>query len=102
VCSPRSPRASRSCAGSPGGDEQIEDYQLDFAVGGRELARGIAPNDQPYVYDAQYQDIVPNERIVSIWSAREPSRAGSSDCTTSLGEPRARERFASCDSPGSD
>ena len=47
-----------------GGDEQVAEYELDFSVGGRELARGTAPDDQTYVYDARYQDIVPNERIV--------------------------------------
>jgi uncharacterized protein YndB with AHSA1/START domain len=47
-----------------GGDETIQDYGLEFKVGGREYSRGIAPNDQPYSYDALYQDIIPNERIV--------------------------------------
>ena len=47
-----------------GADEQVAEYELDFCVGGRELARGTAPNAETYVYDARYQDIVPNERIV--------------------------------------
>jgi len=51
-----------------GGDEQVAEYQLDFSIGGHELARGTAPNDQSYVYDARYQDIVPDERIVYTYS----------------------------------
>jgi uncharacterized protein YndB with AHSA1/START domain len=47
-----------------GGDEQVAEYHLDFSVGGRELARGTAPNNETYLYDARYQDIVPNQRIV--------------------------------------
>ena len=37
---------------------------LDFKVGGRESSRGAAPNGVIYSYDALYQDIVPNERII--------------------------------------
>jgi uncharacterized protein YndB with AHSA1/START domain len=48
-----------------GGDEDIKDYQLDFRVGGREHSAGGIPGGEGwYRYDALYQDIVPNERIV--------------------------------------
>jgi uncharacterized protein YndB with AHSA1/START domain len=38
--------------------------ELDFRVGGRESSRGSAPNGQQFRYDALYQDIVPNQRII--------------------------------------
>jgi uncharacterized protein YndB with AHSA1/START domain len=38
--------------------------ELDFRVGGREHSEGSAPNGDVYSYDAVYQDIVPDERIV--------------------------------------
>jgi uncharacterized protein YndB with AHSA1/START domain len=39
-------------------------YQLEFRVGGSELNRGGPPGGPVYTYDATYQDIVPDERIV--------------------------------------
>ena len=41
-----------------------DDYELDFQIGGRELNRGSAPDGTVYTYDARYQDIAPDERIV--------------------------------------
>jgi len=51
-----------------GPDEwESSDHELDFRVGGREHVSG-GPKDGPiYSYDALYQDIVPNERIVSTY-----------------------------------
>jgi uncharacterized protein YndB with AHSA1/START domain len=43
-----------------GGDDGLE---LDFRVGGRELSEGTV-EDMRYRYEAVYQDIVPNERII--------------------------------------
>jgi uncharacterized protein YndB with AHSA1/START domain len=40
------------------------DYTLDFRVGGREVTRGGPPGGPVYSYEATYQDIVTNERIV--------------------------------------
>jgi len=40
------------------------EYELDFRVGGRELNRGAGPDGQQYTYEARYQDIVPDQRIV--------------------------------------
>jgi uncharacterized protein YndB with AHSA1/START domain len=40
------------------------EYELDFRIGGRELNRGTGPDGTVYTYDALYQDIVPDERIV--------------------------------------
>jgi uncharacterized protein YndB with AHSA1/START domain len=45
-------------------DDDSGDYELDFKVGGRELNRGSASDGDVYTYDARYQDIVPDERIV--------------------------------------
>ena len=39
-------------------------YKLDFKVGGRESSRGDLPDGQTYTYDATFQDIVPDERII--------------------------------------
>ena len=38
--------------------------ELDFRVGGRERSRGLAPDGNPYRYEAVYWDIVTDERIV--------------------------------------
>jgi uncharacterized protein YndB with AHSA1/START domain len=46
------------------GDEEAGEYELDFRVGGREYSRGGAPDGEVYAYEARYQDIVPEERIV--------------------------------------
>ena len=49
--------------GEPAGD--IGPHQIDFRVGGRESLRGQAPGGGPtFTFDALYQDIVENERIV--------------------------------------
>jgi uncharacterized protein YndB with AHSA1/START domain len=50
------------------GDPDIEKnapHDIDFRVGGREALKGSAPEGgQSFTYDAVYQDIVKNERIV--------------------------------------
>jgi uncharacterized protein YndB with AHSA1/START domain len=38
--------------------------ELDFRVGGRERSEGAAPDGRTYSYEALYQDIVPDRRIV--------------------------------------
>jgi uncharacterized protein YndB with AHSA1/START domain len=38
--------------------------EFDFRVGGREFSSGTAPSGQDFRYDACYQDIVPEQRIV--------------------------------------
>lgn len=48
-----------------GPDEwEKSDHQLDFRVGGRESVSGGPPGGPSHVFNAVYQDIVPNERIV--------------------------------------
>ena len=46
------------------GGGRAEEHELEFRLGGREFSRGSAPNGQTYTYEARYQDIVPDERIV--------------------------------------
>ncbi len=44
-------------------EHPTRDYALDFRVGGRErVTTGSA--DAPHIYDAEYREIVPNERII--------------------------------------
>jgi uncharacterized protein YndB with AHSA1/START domain len=54
--------------GSDGHD--VEHYELDFRVGGKEVSRFRSKEGTPIsgiacVYDACYQNIVPNRRVVS-------------------------------------
>jgi uncharacterized protein YndB with AHSA1/START domain len=49
------------------GDDDIEkgaDHTIDFRIGGRESMAGSVPDGPSFTYDAVYQDIVENERIV--------------------------------------
>ena len=39
-------------------------YELDFRVGGREVNRGGPPGGPVYTYEAEFRDIVPDQRIV--------------------------------------
>lgn len=46
-------------------------YELDFRVGGREALRSTpSGGGEAHVYEARYQDIVPNERIVYAYDMR--------------------------------
>jgi uncharacterized protein YndB with AHSA1/START domain len=40
------------------------EWEMDFRVGGREISRGGPPGGPVYAFEARYQDIVPDERIV--------------------------------------
>jgi uncharacterized protein YndB with AHSA1/START domain len=46
----------------PGGE-----FELEFRVGGREFSRGAPPDGADYTFEARYQDIVPEERIVYVY-----------------------------------
>jgi uncharacterized protein YndB with AHSA1/START domain len=48
-------------------DEGVDEYSLDFRIGGREWSSGRAPNGMHYTYDAHYYDIVPDQRIVTAY-----------------------------------
>jgi len=39
-------------------------YELDFRVGGREVNRGGPPGGPVYTYEAEFRDIIPDQRIV--------------------------------------
>lgn len=39
-------------------------HDLDFRIGGRETSRGGPEGGPVHTYDARYQDIVPDERII--------------------------------------
>ncbi len=39
-------------------------YELDFRVGGREVNRGGPPGGPIYIYESEFRDIIPEERIV--------------------------------------
>ncbi len=53
------PVAKAHWFGPPG-----QEREMDFRVGGRERFRATAPDGAVYVYDATFQDIVPDQRIV--------------------------------------
>jgi uncharacterized protein YndB with AHSA1/START domain len=46
------------------GGEDNPGLELDFRVGGTEVNRGGPPDGPVFTFQATYQDIVPNERIV--------------------------------------
>jgi uncharacterized protein YndB with AHSA1/START domain len=56
--------ASREAKAKWFGQPDETAYQLDFTVGGREHNVGGPPGGPVYVFDALYQDIVPDQRIV--------------------------------------
>jgi uncharacterized protein YndB with AHSA1/START domain len=56
------PEAKGRWFGNP--DQGVEEYELDFRVGGRERNRGTGPDGQLYTFEAIYQDIIPDSRIV--------------------------------------
>jgi uncharacterized protein YndB with AHSA1/START domain len=57
------PKAKARWFVGPPGWNQIE-ATMDFRVGGRETNRGGPPDGVVHGFDATYQDIVPNERII--------------------------------------
>jgi uncharacterized protein YndB with AHSA1/START domain len=52
-----------------GGGHEVEHYEMDFSVGGKERARFRLKDDTPlkgiaFTSDTSFQDIVPNRRVV--------------------------------------
>jgi uncharacterized protein YndB with AHSA1/START domain len=43
------------------------DHEIDFRIGGRETNRGGPPAGPVYLFDARYQDIVPDQRIITTY-----------------------------------
>jgi uncharacterized protein YndB with AHSA1/START domain len=45
----------------------VDEYTLDFRVGGRERLAGTSPSGRMFTYDGTFQDIVDDRRIVSAY-----------------------------------
>ena len=59
------PVAKAKWFGAPDSSDSSDSRaSMDFRVGGREHSSGKVPDGPLYTFDALYQDIVPNERIV--------------------------------------
>jgi uncharacterized protein YndB with AHSA1/START domain len=68
-----------------GSDGSTGEHELDFRVGGRELSRGGASDGQVYTYEARYQDIVLDARIVYTYDMlRDETRISVSLATVEL------------------
>jgi len=67
------PAKKRKWSADPGCWD-VEDFQMDFRVGGVDLGRyrfkpgTPVPAGTPIRYDTNYQDIVPNRRIVLVYT----------------------------------
>lgn len=75
-------------------DWDTGEFELDFRVGGRERLK-IGPEDGPlHAYDACYQDIVPNERVVYTYDMHlDDMRISVSLATVELAEAGAGTRM---------
>jgi uncharacterized protein YndB with AHSA1/START domain len=49
------------------GEWEKSNLKMDFRVGGKESVSGGPPGGPVHYYNSTYQDIVPNERIVSVY-----------------------------------
>lgn len=56
------PAAKAKWFGAPG--DGVKASSMEFRVGGREHSSGKIPNGPSYTFDALYEDIVPDERII--------------------------------------
>ena len=72
-----------------GPDEwERSDHELDFRIGGKEHVSGGAPGGPLYAFDAVYQDIVTNERIVTTYQMHLDAALMSVSVATVEMEPR--------------
>lgn len=63
----------------------VQTYELDFRVGGLEICRFRYGEGDPMTYDGVFQDIVPDERIITAYSMTiGGKRISSSLATTQL------------------
>jgi len=60
------PQSKAKWFGGPD-DWEKSNHWLDFRVGGKESVSGGPPGGPVHAYNAEYWDIVPNERIVSSY-----------------------------------
>jgi uncharacterized protein YndB with AHSA1/START domain len=59
------PRAKAKWFHGPDDEWEPETGEMDFRIGGREISRGRLKNGGPvHLFNALYQDIVPDQRIV--------------------------------------
>src|ERR1700678_3630255 len=66
-----------------GGEESLgAGYELDFRVGGHEVSRGGPPGGPVYTFDARYNDIVADERIVFSYDMYRDETCISASVTT--------------------
>jgi uncharacterized protein YndB with AHSA1/START domain len=66
-------------------DWESGDFELDFQVGGRERNSGGPPDGPVHRYDAIYQDIVPDQRIILTYDLyRDETRISVSLATVEL------------------
>jgi len=79
------PEAKARWFGNP--DQGVAEFELDFQVGGREFNRGTVEG-QDYTYEARYQDIVLDERIVYAYDMHVGDRRISVSLGTVQIEPR--------------
>jgi uncharacterized protein YndB with AHSA1/START domain len=78
--------AKRRWFGPPDGTSM--DHALDFRVGGREHAAGSEPTSGgTFTFDAEYQDIVPDERIIYTYAMTLEGRRVSASVATILFAP---------------
>jgi uncharacterized protein YndB with AHSA1/START domain len=60
-------------------------HELDFRVGGREVNRGGPPGGPVFTFDARFEEIVPDQRIVSSYAMdRDATRISVSLATVEL------------------
>lgn len=60
------PQAKARWFAGPAGWQEIH-REMDFRVGGQEIAHGRFPNGMESKFVARYHEIVPNERIVYVY-----------------------------------
>jgi uncharacterized protein YndB with AHSA1/START domain len=65
-----------------GEEFEIQEFEMDFRVGGREKARFLLKDGQPCTNDTVYMDIVPERRIVIAYTMSLGDRRFSSSQAT--------------------
>jgi uncharacterized protein YndB with AHSA1/START domain len=69
----------------------VQKYELDFRVGGLEACRFRHGEGAPMTYDAMFQDIVPEERIICAYSMTIGGNRISSSLATTQLRPEGRK-----------
>ena len=68
------PQAKAKWFGPRGGSWEVLERQMDVGVGGRELLRGRWRSGLVTTFDAVYQDVVPNQRLVYCYQMFQDER----------------------------